>query len=86
MKRKKIFVTLVGLEETPDFFEFRKVAKHSNFEKHPLLGISYVSAFLETRDDVMKLHNRLRLSAYERDLAIFLVNYKAETRNIDDLT
>lgn len=57
----------------------------SNFAKHPLLGISYLSAFLDTREDVMQLHQRLRLTAYERDLAIFLVKYKKATRNIDDL-
>lgn len=30
---------------------------------------------LKNEGEVLKLHNRLKLSAYERDLALFLVRY-----------
>ncbi|XP_037034994.1 uncharacterized protein LOC119073545 isoform X3 [Bradysia coprophila] len=77
--------TFLGLPENPNLTEFRRIAKHSNFAKHPLLPISYLCAFLETQDDVARVHELLRLSVYERDLAIFLVKHKATTRHIDHL-
>lgn len=40
---------------------------------------------LDTRDEALCLHSRLRLSAYERDMAFFLAENKAGTREIDDL-
>ncbi|XP_037034992.1 CCA tRNA nucleotidyltransferase 1, mitochondrial-like isoform X1 [Bradysia coprophila] len=75
----------LGLPENLNLTEFGQIAKNSNFAKHPLLPMSYLCAFLETRDDVMRVHERLRLSVYERDLAIFLVKHKAATRPIDNL-
>lgn len=74
-----------GLPENFNFDEFHKVTQKSIFEKHPLLAISYLCTFLHELEDVQQLHQRLKLSVYERDLAIFLVLHKEETRNIDDL-
>ncbi|KAG4075335.1 hypothetical protein HA402_003126 [Bradysia odoriphaga] len=76
---------LLGLPENPNLTEFGQIVRHSNFAKHPMLGISYLCAFLETEDDVLRVHKRLRLSAYERDLAIFIVKHREATRLIDSL-
>ncbi|KAG4075371.1 hypothetical protein HA402_003162 [Bradysia odoriphaga] len=78
--------TFLGLPENLNLTEFGRIARQSNFAKHPMLGISYLCAFLETQDDVMRVHERLRLSAYERDLAIFIVKHREATRHIDYLT
>lgn len=76
---------LLGLPENPNLSEFEEIVSRCDFAKNPPLGISYMCAFLQTAADVMRLHKRLRLTAYERDLAIFLVKYKAAARHIDDL-
>lgn len=73
-----------GLPENVNFDEFENVSQNSKFGKHPLLAITYLCTFLNTTDDVLKLHRRLKLSAYERDCAFFLVLHKTLTRNIDD--
>lgn len=44
-----------------------------------------MSAFLRSSEDAFQLHQRLKLSAYERDLAIFLPMHREKTRDIDDL-
>lgn len=40
---------------------------------------------LHTPRDALNLHSRLKFSAYERDLALFLTDYKAKTKNINEL-
>lgn len=47
--------------------------------------ITLLVAFLNTSDDVLKLHNRLKFSAYDRDLAIFLTQNKDDTKDINDI-
>lgn len=79
------FSHLPGLPDDIDFHDFRRITQTSNFDKQPLLAISYLSAFLRSSEDAFHLHQRLKLSAYERDLAIFLPMHAANTRNIDDL-
>lgn len=74
-----------GLPEDINFDDFQRITKNCNFDKQPLLAISYMSAFLRSTEDAFQLHQRLKLSAYERDLAIFLPTYINETRDIDDL-
>lgn len=75
----------LGLPEDVDFDDFRRITKNSNFDKQPLLAISYLSAFLRNSDDAMQLHQRLKLSAYERDLAYFLPIYRDASRDVNDL-
>lgn len=75
----------IGLPENVDFDDFRRITQNSNFDKQPLLAISYLSAFLKNSDDAMQLNQRLKLSAYERDLAFFLPMYRDVTRDVDDL-
>lgn len=64
---------------------FLKQTAETTFKDVQMNPITMVSTLLTTREDAMTLHSRLKLSAYERDMAFFLVENKAETRNIDDL-
>lgn len=64
---------------------FLKQTAESTFKDVQMNPITMVSTLLTTRDDAMTLHSRLKLSAYERDMAFFLVENKAETRNNEDL-
>ncbi|XP_037049872.1 CCA tRNA nucleotidyltransferase 1, mitochondrial isoform X1 [Bradysia coprophila] len=75
----------IGLPEDIVFDDFRRITENSSFDKQPLLAISYMSAFLQNSEDAMRLHQRLKLSAYERDLAYFLPVYREAAREADDL-
>lgn len=42
-------------------------------------------SLLNTPRDALNLHSRLKFSAYERDLALFLTDSKAKTKDVDEL-
>ncbi|KAJ6644158.1 CCA tRNA nucleotidyltransferase 1, mitochondrial [Pseudolycoriella hygida] len=74
----------LGLPGLFDMKEFLKVCQ-TEFHEHPMLGINYLCALINTKKDVRKVHQRLNLSSYERNLAIFIVEYKKLTQSNDDL-
>lgn len=80
-----LYELITGLPENVNFDEFDNVLLNFKFDKHPPLPITYLCAFLKSSDEVLKLHQRLKLSTYERDLAYFIVLHKEETLDIDDL-
>ncbi|KZC06484.1 CCA tRNA nucleotidyltransferase 1, mitochondrial [Dufourea novaeangliae] len=63
----------VGLPENLNIKSF--VTTHDACKKNnvSLLSISYLTVMLKNEEEVLKLHRRLKLSAFERDLALFLV-------------
>ena len=36
---------------------------------------------LDTDAEMMRLHNRLKLSGYERDMALFVINHRKDADN-----
>lgn len=50
-----------------------KRAEHLNL--HPM---SYLVALLKDMDEVTMLHNRLKFSGYDRDMAYFLVEHRGD--------
>ncbi|XP_073827719.1 CCA tRNA nucleotidyltransferase 1, mitochondrial [Musca autumnalis] len=61
-----------GLPNEPNVEEFKRLSKAlKDFEK-PYRPILLMIALLNTVEDAMKLHERLKLSAFERDLALFI--------------
>lgn len=79
------YESITGLPENPSFDEFENLLRHVALFKYQFLPITYLCAFLKSPDEVFLLHQKLLLSSYERDMALFLLHYKAETRNIDNL-
>lgn len=65
----------IGLPENPDIKNFEIVYDASRRNNFSLQQISLFAVMLKNEGEVLKLHNRLKLSAYERDLALFLVRY-----------
>ncbi|XP_017037577.1 CCA tRNA nucleotidyltransferase 1, mitochondrial [Drosophila kikkawai] len=62
----------IGLPENPNLEEFQRLCGVlEQFEK-PHYPILYMSGLLHSVEDAMALHKRLKLSAYERDLARFI--------------
>lgn len=64
----------IGLPENPDLEELKKIWLQSGHLKlHP---ITLLSTVLRSEEDAVKLNNRLKLSVFERDLALFVVQHR----------
>ncbi|OAD58167.1 CCA tRNA nucleotidyltransferase 1, mitochondrial, partial [Eufriesea mexicana] len=75
----------VGLPENPNIKNFEDVsdiAKRNNISLQP---ITFLAVMLKDEDEVFQLHNRLKLSAFERDLALFLVTNWQNNPSVDIL-
>ncbi|KYQ56083.1 tRNA-nucleotidyltransferase 1, mitochondrial [Trachymyrmex zeteki] len=66
----------IGLPEEPDVENFRKVYERAQSNKVTLKPISLIVSMLKDEYEVIKLHERLKLSNSDRDLAIFLVQHR----------
>jgi tRNA nucleotidyltransferase (CCA-adding enzyme) len=76
---------ILGLPEFPNterFHETWNFVKENSLEYNP---ITLLSSLLNTLEDALTLHERLKLSAYERDLLYFVTKYKDEAKDIDTL-
>ncbi|XP_061396976.1 CCA tRNA nucleotidyltransferase 1, mitochondrial [Musca vetustissima] len=61
-----------GLPNEPNIEEFKRLCSAlKDFEK-PHYPILIMISLLNSVEDVMKMHERLRLSAFERDMALFI--------------
>jgi hypothetical protein len=59
-----------------------KANKIPNVEYNPM---TLISALLYTPEDALKLHERLKLSAYERDLMYFIMKSRESGQDFDKL-
>ncbi|XP_044728577.1 CCA tRNA nucleotidyltransferase 1, mitochondrial [Chrysoperla carnea] len=68
----------IGLPENPNENEFDIVWKRcQNNKMHP---ITLLTALLHDTNDAVKLYERLKFSAYERDLAIFITQHRHDEK------
>lgn len=70
----------IGLPADPQIKEFQRVA--SGVDMSP---ITMLVALLKTPEDALKLHERLKLSAFERDLAYFITQNREAMVNATDV-
>lgn len=61
-----------GLPADPNIDEFKRLTTDLVNYPKPHTPILFLIALLHTHEDAMHLHHRLKLSAYERDLALFV--------------
>lgn len=66
----------IGLPQEPIVENFRIVYERALSNNVALKPISLIVSMLKNEDEVMTLHNRLRLSNSDRDLALYLVQYR----------
>ncbi|XP_071569957.1 CCA tRNA nucleotidyltransferase 1, mitochondrial isoform X1 [Temnothorax nylanderi] len=66
----------IGLPEQPDVENFRNVYQRAQSNNVTLKPISLIVSMLKDEYEVIKLHERLKLSNSDRDLALFLVQHK----------
>jgi len=68
----------IGLPEHPDTEQFSKVLTQSEQQDLDLEPMTKMAALLRSQEEVMKLHARLKLSAVERDLCLFVVTNRGD--------
>lgn len=65
-----------GLPATPNVVEFERLCSDLERFDQPHLPILYMISLIHSAEEAMKLHERLKLSAYERDLALFITQQR----------
>lgn len=66
----------IGLPEIPDVENFRNVYQRARSNNVTLKPISLIVPMLKDEYELMKLHERLKLSNSDRDLALFLIQHR----------
>lgn len=66
----------IGLPDRPNIDEFDKIMNQSKDLK--LQPISKLVALLKDSEDMKKLNNRLKFSAYDRELGLYLIQHRNE--------
>ncbi|XP_026314649.1 CCA tRNA nucleotidyltransferase 1, mitochondrial [Hyposmocoma kahamanoa] len=66
----------IGLPPEPNIEELERLLRRA--EHLNLYPISFLVALLKNMDEVTMLHNRLRFSGYDRDMAYFLVEHRGD--------
>ena len=74
----------IGLPENTNTEEFEKVYRLSQKNGIKLQPMTLIAALLNTEEEMLDLHSRLKLSGQERDLALFVIaNRNTENMVVD---
>ncbi|XP_054746971.1 CCA tRNA nucleotidyltransferase 1, mitochondrial [Anastrepha obliqua] len=79
------FAPYCGLPAEPNIDEFKRLYSDLANYSSAQLPILYMCALLHTPEDAMQLHQRLKLSAHERDLALFITQNRKKV-GVDFIT
>lgn len=71
----------MGLPKEFNLLEFKRLWE----VEEELNPITILCGLLNSPQDALKLHERLKFSAFERDLAIFITTNREQTKNVDSL-
>jgi len=66
----------IGLPDCPDLDRFGDVWRRAQENNVALKPMTLLAALLGSQEEVMKLHGRLKLSGFERDLGLFVVTHR----------
>lgn len=66
----------MGLPKNVNLEELYKVFDRAQKNNIKLRPISMVAALIDTRDEFMQLHNRLKFPNIDRDTALFIIDYR----------
>jgi len=75
----------IGLSENSMTNEFELLYEHKMKNEEDFYAITYLIPFLKNVEDAIKLHERLKLSAHERDTALFITQNRDKFKEIDDI-
>ncbi|XP_069681906.1 CCA tRNA nucleotidyltransferase 1, mitochondrial isoform X2 [Periplaneta americana] len=73
----------IGLPVEPNLIEFDRVWNQQHVDRlHP---ITLLVALLRNQEEMMKFHARVKLSAYQRDLGLFVIEHRQEKLSVNSL-
>lgn len=75
----------VGLPINSNIEKFEVICNISKKNNISLQPITFLAVMLRNENEVFKLHCRLKLSAYDRDLAFFFISFWEDEPSIDPL-
>ncbi|XP_015585254.1 CCA tRNA nucleotidyltransferase 1, mitochondrial isoform X2 [Cephus cinctus] len=68
----------IGLPKNPDVETFKTVCHRARANTLQVRPITLICAMLRDQEEVMALHSRLKLAAYDRDLGLFIVQHRED--------
>lgn len=66
----------IGLPKNPDVENFDKICEQALAANISMRPITLLTSMLKNQNEVQDLHSRLKFSAFDRDLAFFIVEHK----------
>jgi tRNA nucleotidyltransferase (CCA-adding enzyme) len=75
----------IGLPEKPDVVEFERVCRANEAAKNKCNAITLLSGLLTCPEDALRMHERLKLSAFERDLAFYITQNRKICKDFNTL-
>lgn len=74
----------IGLPKNPNTDEFKRL-KENKIPEVTYNPMTLMSALLYTPEDALKLHDRMKFSAYERDLMYFIMKCRDSELDFEKL-
>lgn len=75
----------IGLPETPNLTEFKQLWSKKDQFSEPHHCMTLITSLINTPEEAIKLHERLKFSAYERDLMYFLAANREHMSTVNNL-
>lgn len=75
----------IGLPKEPNTEKLIELNENQKFFEENYHVITSLAALVETPEEALKLHERLKFSAHERNLLYFITSNKNQMRKVDDL-
>lgn len=75
----------IGLPESPNVAEFKRLWGKKDEFSETYHWMSLITALINTPEEAIKLHERLKFSAYERDLMYFIAANRDQMSSVDNL-
>lgn len=75
----------IGLSENPDLENFERICLQAKSQGLTLHPVTMMTSMLRNEQEALNLHSRLHWSAYNRDLALFLIIHREEKISVNPL-
>ncbi|XP_059619256.1 CCA tRNA nucleotidyltransferase 1, mitochondrial [Phlebotomus argentipes] len=75
----------IGLPEEPNIAEFERLCETKKNFDSSLNSATILSSLLWTPEDAVKLNERLKFSAFERDLIFYIIQNREQTRDVEKI-
>uniref|UniRef100_A0A336M097 CSON009557 protein n=1 Tax=Culicoides sonorensis TaxID=179676 RepID=A0A336M097_CULSO len=75
----------IGLPDNPSISEFKRLWSKKDDLSEPYQFQTLISSLVNSPEEAIKLHDRLKFSAYERDLLYFIAANRDQMSSVDEI-